>query len=196
MNRNPNALAVKDLVTIGVFDVIYLVCVFAIGMMGVIPILYLVYPAAVSLLCGPVVMLVMAKVPKPWALFIFGMMIPLIMFAFGHSFIVPLLSLVILLLAEGIRRLGKYRSMPLTMLSYVIFSTWTCNSLMQMILVKERYLELTRAEMGNDYADALEKLITVPNMGLVYLGAILGGICGAFLGKKLLKKHFEKAGIL
>ena len=196
MKNNPNALAVKDLVTIGVFDVIYFVCVFAIGMMGVIPILYLVYPAVVALLCGPIVMLLMAKAPQPWALFIFGMIIPLIMLAFGHSFIVPLLSLLIILLAEGIRRLGRYRSMPLTMLSYVIFSTWTCNSLMQMLLVKERYLELTRAEMGNDYADALEKLITVPNMGLVYLGAILGGICGAFLGRKLLKKHFEKAGIL
>lgn len=196
MKNNPNALAVKDLVTIGVFDVIYFVCVFAIGMMGVIPILYLVYPAVVALLCGPIVMLLMAKAPKPWALFIFGMIIPLIMLAFGHSFIVPLLSLLIILLAEGIRRLGRYRSMPLTMLSYVIFSTWTCNSLMQMLLVKERYLELTRAEMGNNYADALEKLITVPNMGLVYLGAILGGICGAFLGRKLLKKHFEKAGIL
>ena len=196
MKNNPNALAVKDLVTIGVFDVIYFVCVFAIGMMGVIPILYLVYPAAVALLCGPIVMLLMSKAPKPWALFIFGMIIPLIMLAFGHSFIVPLLSLLIILLAEGIRRLGRYRSMPLTMLSYVISSTWTCNSLMQMLLVKERYLELTRAEMGNDYADALEKLITVPNMGLVYLGAILGGICGAFLGRKLLKKHFEKAGIL
>ena len=196
MKNNPNALAVKDLVTIGVFDVIYFVCVFAIGMMGVIPILYLVYPAVVALLCGPIVMLLMAKAPKRWALFIFGMIIPLIMLVFGHSFIVPLLSLLIILLAEGIRRLGRYRSMPLTMLSYVIFSTWTCNSLMQMLLVKERYLELTRAEMGNDYADTLEKLITVPNMGLVYLGAILGGICGAFLGRKLLRKHFEKAGIL
>ena len=196
MKNNPNALAVKDLVTIGVFDVIYFVCVFAIGMMGVIPILYLVYPAVVALLCGPIVMLLMAKAPQPWALFIFGMIIPLIMLVFGHSFIVPLLSLLIILLAEGIRRLGRYRSMPLTMLSYVIFSTWTCNSLMQMLLVKERYLELTRAEMGNDYADTLEKLITVPNMGLVYLGAILGGICGAFLGRKLLRKHFEKAGIL
>ena len=50
MKNNPNALAVKDLVTIGVFDVIYFVCVFAIGMMGVIPILYLVYPAVVALL--------------------------------------------------------------------------------------------------------------------------------------------------
>ena len=48
MKNNPNALAVKDLVTIGVFDVIYFVCVFAIGMMGVIPILYLVYPAVVD----------------------------------------------------------------------------------------------------------------------------------------------------
>lgn len=50
--------------------------------------------------------------------------------------------------------------------------------------------------MGKDYVDVLEKLITYPHMTLVALGAFLGGILGAYIGKALLKKHFEKAGIV
>ena len=44
MNRNK--LTIKDLVSIGVFAVIYFICMFAVGMIGVVTILYLVYPAA------------------------------------------------------------------------------------------------------------------------------------------------------
>lgn len=50
--------------------------------------------------------------------------------------------------------------------------------------------------MGDDYVVALEKLITYPHMALVALGAFLGGILGAYIGNALLKKHFEKAGIV
>ena len=44
--------------------------------------------------------------------------------------------------------------------------------------------------------NALIKLVTYPNMALVYLGAILGGLIGANIGRILLKKHFIKAGII
>ena len=30
----------------------------------------------------------------------------------------------------------------------------------------------------------------------VYIGAVLGGIGGAYIGRKILKKHFIKAGIV
>ena len=90
MNRNK--LTIKDLVSIGVFAVIYFICMFAVGMMGVVPILYLVYPAAYALIGGPIVMLFMAKVNKPFGLLIFGMITPCIMFLFGHTFVVPLFS--------------------------------------------------------------------------------------------------------
>ena len=66
---------------------------------------------------------------------------------------------------------------------------------MQMLLAKEKYIELSMM-MGKDYVDAMEKLITYPHMALVALGAFLGGIIGAYIGKALLKKHFEKAGIV
>ena len=196
MSQSKTRLEVRDLVTIGVFGVIYFVCMFAVGMMGVVPILYLLYPMVFGVVGGPIVLLFMAKVQKPWALVIFGMITPIIMFLFGHTLLVPGVALVTILVAEGIRRIGKYRSLRYNMLAYVVMATILCSSLLQMLVMKERYLQLTEAEMGREYTEALEKLISVRNMGLVYLGAVLGGIVGAFLGRKLLKKHFEKAGIV
>ena len=187
-------LKVKDLVSIGVFAVIYFALMFGIGMMGMIPILFLIYPTVLGIIAGTVVMLFMTKVQKPWALFILGMISPLVMFAMGHTYVLPLFSLIVMTIAELIRKIGNYNSFKYNMLSYAVFCTWICGSLMQMLLAKEKYIELSMM-MGKDYVDALENLITYPHMALVALGAFLGGIIGAYIGKALLKKHFEKAGI-
>ena len=189
-------LKVKDLVSIGVFAVSYFVLMFGVGMMGMIPILFLVYPTVLAIVAGTVLMLFMAKVQKPWALFIFGMISPLVMFAGGHTYVVVVLSLIVMIIAELIRKIGNYNSFKYNMLSYAIFSTWICSSLMQMLLAKEKYIEMSVGMMGQEYADALENLITYPHMALVALGAFIGGIIGAYIGKALLKKHFEKAGIV
>lgn len=188
-------LKVKDLVSIGVFAVIYFVLMFGVGMMGMIPILFLIYPTVLGIIAGTVVMLFMAKVQKPWALFIFGMISPLVMFAAGHTYVVVVLSLIVMIIAELIRKIGNYKSFKYNMISYAIFSTWICSSMMQMLLAKEVYVEHCKM-MGDDYVVALEKLITYPHMALVALGAIVGGFIGAYIGKALLKKHFEKAGIV
>lgn len=188
-------LKVKDLVSIGVFAVIYFVLMFAVGMMGIIPILFLIYPTVLGIIAGTVLMLFMAKVQKPWALFILGMISPLVMFALGHTYVLPVFSLIVMIVAELIRKIGNYNSFKYNMLSYAVFSTWICGSLMQMLLAKEKYIELSMM-MGKDYVDALENLITYPHMALVALGAFIGGIVGAYIGKALLKKHFEKAGIV
>ncbi|MDD7305194.1 MAG: MptD family putative ECF transporter S component [Peptoniphilaceae bacterium] len=189
-------LKVKDLVTIGVFGVIYFALMFSVGMMGIIPILFLIYPMALGIISGPVVMLFMAKVQKSWALFIFGMLTPLVMVLMGHTYVVVVLSLIVMIIAESIRKLGNYNSFKYNMLAYGVFSTWICSSLMQMLLVKEKYIQMSIAMMGKDYVNALDRLITYPHMALVYLGAFLGGIIGAYLGKALLNKHFKKAGIV
>ena len=189
-------LKVKDLVSIGVFAVIYYVLMFVTGMMGMIPILFLIYPTVLGIIAGTVVMLFMSKVQKPWALFIFGMISPLVMFAAGHTYVVAVLSLIVMIIAELIRKIGNYNSFKYNMLSYAVFSTWICSSMMQMLLAKEKYIEMSVGMMGQEYADALENLITYPHMALVALGAFLGGIIGAYIGKALLKKHFEKAGIV
>ena len=188
-------LKIKDLVTIGVFAVIYLVIMFSVGMIGVIPILFLVYPTILGIVSGTVVMLFIAKVQKPWALLIFGMLTPIFMMVEGHTYILVLHAFVVILIAELIRRAGNYNSFKYNMLSFAIFNTWICGSLMQMLWAREKYIEMTMM-MGNEYVEALERLVTYPHMALVYIGAILGGLIGANIGRILLKKHFIKAGIV
>ena len=188
-------LKIKDLVTIGVFAVIYLVIMFSVGMIGVIPILFLVYPTILGIVSGTVVMLFMAKIQKPWALLIFGMLTPIFMMVEGHTYILILHAFVVILIAELIRRAGNYNSFKYNMLSFAIFNTWICGSLMQMLWAREKYIEMTMM-MGNEYVEALERLVTYPHMALVYIGAILGGLIGANIGRILLKKHFIKAGIV
>lgn len=188
-------LEIKDLVTIGVFAVIYFVVMFAVGMIGVVPILFLVYPSILGIVSGAIVMLFMLKVQKPWGLFILGILSPFLMFAMGHTYVIAVHAIVVMLIAEMIRRVGEYKSFKYNMLSFTIFNTWICGSLMQMLWAKEKYMELSMM-MGKEYVDAIERLITYPNMVLVYLGALIGGAIGAYIGKALLKKHFEKAGIV
>lgn len=189
-----NKLKIKDLVTIGVFTVIYSVFMFGVGMMGVIPILFLIYPTVLGIVTGTIIMLFMAKVQKPWALFILGMISPIIMLLGGHTYVIVLHSLVVMFIAEMIRRAGGYKSLKFNMLAFMIFNTWICGSLMQMLLAREKYIELSMM-MGKEYVDALTELITYPHMALVYAGALIGDLIGAYIGKILLKKHFTKAGI-
>ena len=188
-------LKIKDLVTIGVFAVIYVVIIFALGMIGFLPVLYLVYPALLGIVSGTVIMLFMAKVQKPWAVLILGMLTSVFMMVEGHTYILVLHAFAVILIAELIRRAGNYNSFKYNMLSFAIFNTWICGSLMQMLWAREKYIEIAMV-MGEDYVNALIKLVTYPNMALVYLGAILGGLIGANIGRILLKKHFIKAGII
>lgn len=193
---NTNKLKIKDLVTIGVFAVIYFIVMFAVGMIGMIPILFLVYPTVLGIVTGVIIMLFMAKVQKPLALFILGMISPIIMFSMGHTYVTPVHALIIMVIAEFIRKIGEYKSFKYNMISFAVFNTWICGSLMQMLLVKDRYIQMSLQMMGEEYTRGLERLISYPNMALVYAGAIIGGVIGAYIGKAFLKKHFEKAGIV
>ncbi|MGI6333496.1 MAG: MptD family putative ECF transporter S component [Saccharofermentanales bacterium] len=194
--KNDKKPSVKDLVTIGIFTVVYFVVIFGVGMMGMVPILFLIYPTVLGVVTGTIIMLFMAKVQKPWAIFILGMLSPILMFSMGHTYILLVHSIVVMAIAELIRKAGDYKSFKHNMFSFAIFNTWICGSIMQVLLAKDRYLEMTLSMMGEEFASGMERLVTYPNMALVYLGAILGGIVGSYIGKALLKKHFEKAGIV
>ena len=68
----------KDLITIGIFAVIYFVVMFGVGM---IPILFLLYPILLGIVIGTIIILFMAKVKKSLGLFVLGILSPLLMFA-------------------------------------------------------------------------------------------------------------------
>ena len=190
-------LRIKDLVTIGVFTVIYFVLFFVAGMVGIVPILYLAYPTLAGIITGIVTMLFMAKVQKPWGLFLLGLICSLIVLAMGNTYIIVIHAVISMVIAELLRKKGEYRSFKYNMLSFAIFNTWICGFLMQILLAKDKVIELAETRgMGHDYIMKLITLLNFRSMILVYIGAIVGGILGAYVGKVFLKKHFEKAGIV
>lgn len=190
-------LKIKDLVTIGVFTVIYFVLMFLSGMIGMVPILYLAYPAVAGIITGIVIMLFMAKVQKLWGLFILGLICSFIVIAMGNTYIILIHALISMVIAEFVRKIGGYKSFKYNMLSFTIFNTWICGFLMQILLAKDKVIEMAETRgMGYDYIMKLIALLNFRNMIFVYIGAIVGGIIGAYIGKIFLKKHFEKAGII
>lgn len=190
-------LRIKDLVTIGVFTVIYFVLFFVAGMVGIVPILYLAYPTLAGIITGIVAMLFMAKVQKPWGLFLLGLICSLIVIAMGNTYIIVIHAVISMVIAELLRKKGEYKSFKYNMLSFAIFNTWICGFLMQILLAKDKVIELAETRgMGHDYIMKLITLLNFRSMILVYIGAIVGGILGAYIGKVFLKKHFEKAGIV
>lgn len=190
-------LRIKDLVTIGVFTVIYFVLMFVSGMIGMVPILYLVYPTLAGIITGIVVMLFMAKVQKPWGLFILGLICSLIVIAMGNTYVIVIHAVISMVIAELLRKKGEYKSFKYNMLSFAVFNTWICGFLVQILLAKDKVIELAETRgMGHDYIMKLIALLNYRSMILVYIGAIIGGVLGAYIGKVFLKKHFEKAGIV
>ena len=190
-------LKIKDLVTIGVFTVIYFVLMFLSGMIGIVPILYLAYPTVAGIITGIVIMLFMAKVQKPGGLFILGLICSLIVIAMGNTYVILVHALISMAIAEIIRKTGGYKFFKYNMLSFAIFNTWICGFLMQVLLAKDKVIEIAETRgMGYAYIMKLIALLNFSSMILVYIGAIVGGIIGAYIGKAFLKKHFEKAGII
>ncbi len=197
MKATKNSLKIKDLVSIGVFFVIY-TFIMVVGMIiGSNPLFFLIVPFVLAIVEGTVVMLFMAKVPKPWALFIFGMLGPLMAWGTGHTFILPLAAFIFAGLAELIFRKGGFKSFKYNALAYGVFSCWLSGGPSEILLVHDRLLNM-RAKSGfsPELLDGLVSLVSWQTIGLVILSAFIGGLIGAFIGKAMLKKHFRKAGIV
>ena len=77
-----------------------------------------------------------------------------------------------------------------------LFSCGMIGCQMPMWVMADTYMEGVKQQMGEQYATELAKYM--PSwMGIAALVIILiGSIIGANLGRKMLKKHFERAGII
>ena len=49
---------------------------------------------------------------------------------------------------------------------------------------------------GTYYSEVLGNILSMRNVVLLLIADFVAGLIGAFIGKKLLKKHFERAGIV
>lgn len=191
-----NKIKIKDLVLTGVFSVMFFILTFAIGMIGIIPILYFIFPFLNGATSGILVFLFMAKVQKPFLTSVMGLIMGLFMTVSGYPILGLIQTIVLMLIVEILRYIGKYKSFKMNLLANGVFSMNLGSSFLIMYFYKEEIRPLVEKSMGEDYTSRLYKLITLNSVIFVYITAFIGGIIGSLLAKRLLKKHFEKAGVI
>lgn len=100
------------------------------------------------------------------------------------------------ILSDVVLKIGGYQKFKVTVLSYACFCLGIMGCPANLWFAGEAYWENIHTSMGDQYANTLQSLM--PSW-MLYVGFALlfvGGILGALLGHKMLKKHFERAGIV
>ncbi|RCX19403.1 energy-coupling factor transport system substrate-specific component [Anaerobacterium chartisolvens] len=190
-----NKLQTKDLISVGIFTAIYFVIFFACGMLGYIPILFILLPAYMPMITGIPFMLFLTKVKKFGMVSIMAILLGIIMFATGHTWVPIATALIFGLLADLVFKTGKYQSFKHSVLGYGIFSMWSMGAMLPLWIMRDSYLQYISNSMGDEYTNAVISITPDWAAVAIFFTAFASGIAGAFLGKAVLKKHFQRAGI-
>ncbi|MCR5104656.1 MAG: MptD family putative ECF transporter S component [Eubacterium sp.] len=188
-------MSVKDLITVGIFTVIYFVIFFICAMTGMIPIMAVFYPVLIALLAGIPCILFFTKVKKFGMITIMAVLSAILLWLMGYGYMGIFTAAVFGLLADFLLKTGNYSSFPRMLIGYIVFSEWVIGTQLPMFIGAKAYAESFREVQGDEFVDRLESLISWGMCGVVIVSVAVAAILGALLGRVVLKKHFERAGI-
>ncbi len=193
-----NKLKAKDFITVGIFTAIILVVEFACGMLGYIhPFIVASYVIMIPLVGAIPMMLFYTKVQKFGMITIMSILIAILMFVLGMGFLGAPLIIIAGVIADLIAKSGKYKSFKKTMISYGVFCLWICANYFPVIVTAESYRQdLIDEGYSAEYCNNLFLAINYKTIGILLILCFVFGCLGALIGKAVVKKHFEKAGIV
>ena len=192
--KNDNKLKGKDLINIGIYAAIYCVLMTCIAMLGYIPIMMPMLCVIGPTILGIPMMLFYTKVKKFGMITIIGTIIGIYLCITGMGFWPLIFGVIFGFLADLIAKSGKYVSSRKTILSYATFCILVFGNYLPLYLDREGYFS-TRQGFGTEYINALGNIMQPWTAPVLIVAAFVCGMLGAILGKAVLKKHFEKAGI-
>ena len=190
-------MSVKDLVTTGIFSALFLVFALVGGIFfAPNPVLTFYMPVGSALLCGPVYLLLLAKVHKRWAVTILGAILCIVWFVTGMHWAMALGYLVMGIAADITAGAGAYKSKALNTLSYILISLGGTASYLVFFADPDGWAK-TMLGSGTEqsYIDTMRSTGTTWILLAMLFGTVLAALISAFIGSKMLKKQFQKAGI-
>ena len=194
-----NKLKVKDLVNIGIFSALYMVISMIVMIpVGIAPILWLLWPGIAGLFGGAFFTLLMTKVSKSGSAFILAIITGLLYFATGECTWVIIVTFAVAgLLAEIIRKVLGYKAFKGIVIDWGVTAFGFIGSPLPMWLFQDAYMKsIEEMGMGKEYVESLQSMISAGSFVGMLVVAFIGGVIGTLIGRLLLKKHFEKAGII
>lgn len=196
-NSMNKGLSVKDLVTTGIFTALVFVFILIGGMFfATNPVLTFFMPAGSGLLAGPAFLLMIAKVQKRWSLSIMGVVIGILWFVTGMHWAFVLGYLLMAIVADFVAGAGKYKSKKLNSLAYILFSLGSTGTYILFFVDPNGWAQTM---LGNgteqSYIDTMQATANTGILVAMFAAVLITSAISAFVGCKLLKKQFEKAGI-
>ena len=149
----------------------------------------------VPILTGVPMMLFYTKVKKFGMISIFGLLVGVFLCVTGMGLWPLAFGVVFGVLADLVAKSGEYCSAARTVLSNGLFNVLIFGNYVTLYTDRASYFA-SRQSFGEEYITTLDSLMQPWTAPVLIATAFICGILGALLGKKLLKKHFVKAGIV
>ena len=186
----------KDLLNIGIYTVIYFVIILATAMLGMIPILYLMLVVIAPILGGIPFMLFLTKVKKFGMIWIMSIIMGILMILSGMSWYALAMSVVTGFVSELIYKSGDYKSTKCAVLTCGTFNLWIWANLLLLFANRDYYLTSRTEMIGKEFTDTLNAMTPNWLCPVLLVVCFVSGLIGGLLGKRMLSKHFKKAGMI
>lgn len=193
-----NRLNGKDLINAGVFSAIYVVIIMIVACtVGMIPIGFLLLTFLVPFLGGIPMMLYFTKIKKFGMLLILQVVIGLAMIITGMGYDLLIWGIITGLVGELILKATHYKKSMGCILAYSVSSICIAGNYVHWLNASNEWLASQSAGYGDYYITSVATYLKIwwvfPSMVvLCFIGGFLGGI----IGRKVLKKHLEKSGLV
>ena len=197
INPAKKSLTIKDLVTTGIFSAIFLVFTMIGGIFfAPNPILTFYMPMGAALLCGPVYLLMIAKVQKRWSVTILGIIMGIIWFVTGMHWAFSLGYIGMGIIADLVAGAGDYRNKAVNLLPYMLMSLGGVYTYVVFFIDPQGWAS-TMLENGTEqsYIDTMSASAPSWLLAVIIIGTLAIAAFSGWIGGKLMKKQFEKAGI-
>ena len=197
MDKKENKLQVKDLIMIGVFSALYFVLNMVGGMpFAMNPILTFYQPIGSAFLSGIIFMFLIAKSPKRGTITILAVIMCILRFATGMHWAMGVGTLIAGIIAEIIAGSKNYKNKTMNMLSFGIFALGDIGTFLVYFINPESWSN-AMIKKGTDisYIESMNAAAANWMIYVIVIGTFLVALLSAWIGIKLLKKQFEKAGI-
>lgn len=191
------AMSPRDLINIGMFAALYVVVVFGVNMLGFInPVVMLVALAASMVIGGIPFMLLLSRVQHAGMVTVFAVIVSGLLVLTGHPPISFLVATALALVAEVIIWAGRYTSGAADVLAHAIYTIWFVGPLLPLFYAREEYFaEAGMQQMGQDYIDQMDQLLSPAVLVGFCASTFVFGLLGGLLGRRLISKHFSRAGL-
>lgn len=195
---NPNKLNGKDLINAGIFSAIYVsICIVVACTVGMIPIGFVLLSFIIPFLEGIPMMLYFTKIKKAGMIMILQVVVGIVMIVTGMGYDLLVWGVITGMIAEIIMRATGYKKGMGCVLAYAVSSICVAGNYVHWIGASEEWLAGKSAGYGEAYMSTIAGYFKIGWVfPIVIVLCFIGGLAGGLIGRKVMKKHFERSGLL